>query len=145
METTPSGIQRGPTRLEETLRGWANTHRHVVASEAFSRIDTDVFEQLRRMLRRRHPKKSRNELIKNYWSAAGRHEFAALAKTAKIPKKIYKAVRVSAIGFRRYVKIKADANPYMPEHGSYFWRHRHKQESKMLLAVLARELRGMTP
>ena len=45
-------------KLNDTLRGWANYHRHVVASEAFSRIDTYVFEQLRRMLRRRHPTKN---------------------------------------------------------------------------------------
>lgn len=33
-------------RLNETLRGWANYHRHVVASEAFRLIDKYVFEQL---------------------------------------------------------------------------------------------------
>ena len=36
------------------------------------------------------------------WSAAG--------------KKLYQVLRVSAIGIRTYVKIKADANPYMPEY-----------------------------
>ena len=41
-------------KLNETLRGWGNYHRHVVASEAFGRIDTYVFEQLWRMVRRRH-------------------------------------------------------------------------------------------
>ena len=33
-------------KLNQTLRGWANYQRHVVASEAFSRIDTYVFKQL---------------------------------------------------------------------------------------------------
>jgi len=28
------------TKLNQTLRGWANYHRHVVSSEAFSRVDT---------------------------------------------------------------------------------------------------------
>jgi RNA-directed DNA polymerase len=46
-------------KLNEVLRGWANYHRHVVASEVFSRIDTYVFERLRSMLRKRHPKKSK--------------------------------------------------------------------------------------
>jgi RNA-directed DNA polymerase len=27
-------------KLNQTLRGWGNYHRHVAASEAFSRIDT---------------------------------------------------------------------------------------------------------
>jgi len=52
-------------KLNETLRGWANYHRHVVASEAFGRIDSYVFEQLWCMIKRRHRKKSREWLIKN--------------------------------------------------------------------------------
>ena len=36
--------------LNQTLRGWGNYHRHVVASEAFSQIDTHVYEQLGRMI-----------------------------------------------------------------------------------------------
>ena len=42
-------------KLNQMLRGWGNYHRHVVASEAFSCVDTYVYEQLWRMLRRRHP------------------------------------------------------------------------------------------
>jgi RNA-directed DNA polymerase len=45
-------------KLNGTLRGRANYHRHVVASEAFCYIDTYVFDRLRRMLRRRHPAKT---------------------------------------------------------------------------------------
>jgi RNA-directed DNA polymerase len=46
-------------KLNQSLRGWGNYHRHVVASEAFSRIDTYVYEQLWRMLRRRLRNKSK--------------------------------------------------------------------------------------
>jgi RNA-directed DNA polymerase len=127
-------------KLNATLRGWANYHRHVVASEAFSRIDTFVFDHLRHMLRRRHPTKSLKWLIKHYWSAAGKNVFAVFAKTSK---KLYRVLRVSAIGIRRYVKIKAAANPYLPEYAGYFWRRRHKKESKLLPAMSAREYRAM--
>jgi hypothetical protein len=41
------------------------------------------------------------------------------------------------------VKIKADANPYLPEYAWYFWRRRHKKESQLLLAMSAREYRAM--
>ena len=130
-------------KLNATLRGWANYHRHVVASEAFSRIDTYVFEQLRRMLRRRHSTKSVKWLIKHYWSAAGKNVFAVFAKTSKTGKKLYQVLRVSAIGIRRYVKIKADATPYLPEYAGYFWHRRNKKESKLLPAMSAREFRAM--
>ncbi|MDZ7579924.1 MAG: group II intron maturase-specific domain-containing protein [Deltaproteobacteria bacterium] len=131
-------------KLNETLRGWANYHRHVVASEVFSRIDTYVYEQLWHMLHRRHSTKSAGWLVKHYWSAAGKNVFAVFAKTAKTGKKLYQVLRVSAIGIRRYVKIKADANPYMPEYAGYYWRRRHKKESKLLPAMSAREYRAMT-
>jgi len=96
------------------------------------------------MLRRRHSTKSAAWLIKHYWSAAGKNVFAVFAKTAKTGKKLYQVLRVSAIGIRRYVKIKADANPYLPEYAGYYWRRRHKKESKLLPAMSAREYRAMT-
>jgi RNA-directed DNA polymerase len=131
-------------KLNETLRGWANYHRHVVASEAFGRIDTYVFEQLWRMIRRRHQNKSKKWLCRKYWTAAGRkHMFAVRAKTQKGKQVVYRVQRVSAIGIRRYIKIKADANPYMPEYARYFWRRRHDKGSKLLGAMSARELRAM--
>jgi RNA-directed DNA polymerase len=131
-------------KLNETLRGWANYHRHVVASDAFCRIDSYVFEQLWRMLRRRHSRESKGWLIKRYWSATGRkHVFAVRAKTAKGLKRVYQVQRMSAIGIRRYIKVKADANPYLSEYAPYFWRRRHDKGSKLLAAMSARELRAM--
>ena len=47
------------------------------------------------------------------------------------------------MGIRRYVKIKADANPYLPEYAGYFWRRRNKKDSKLLPAMSAREYRAM--
>jgi len=131
-------------KLNETLRGWGNYHRHVVASETFGRIDTYVFEQLWRMVRRRHQNKSKGWLIKRYWSATGRkHRFAVSTKTASGKKKVHEVIKLHAIGIRRYIKIKADANPYLPEYAEYFWRRRHLKESKLLAALSARELRAI--
>jgi RNA-directed DNA polymerase len=130
-------------KLNAVLRGWANYHRHVVASEAFSRIDTYVFEQLRRMVRRRHRNKTIQWLKKRYWSAAGKNVFAVFADTAKSGKKLYQVVHVSAIGIRRHVKIKAAANPYLPEYAGYFYRRRKDRTSKWLPALSAREYRAM--
>jgi len=131
-------------KLNEMLRGWGNYHRHVVASEAFSRIDTYVFEQLWRMVRRRHQNKSKGWLIKRYWSATGRkHRFAVRAKKASGQKTVYEVLKLHAIGIRRYIKIKADANPYLPEYAKYFWYRRNIRGSKLLAAMSARELRAM--
>ena len=131
-------------KLNQTLRGWANYHRHVVAGEAFSRIDTYVFEQLWRMLKRRHQNKSKGWLIKKYWSATSRkYVFAVKAKTKKKVDKIYQVVKICTIGIRRFVKVIAAANPYMPEFAKYFWERRNKKDSKLLPAMSAREYRAM--
>jgi RNA-directed DNA polymerase len=130
--------------LNQTLRGWANYHRHVVSSEVFSRIDTYVFEQLWRMLLKRHPRKSKKWLFKQYWTAGERkHIFAVKFKTKKDVMKVYQVVRICSIGIRRHIKIKAAANPYLPEFASYFWQRRNNKESKLLPAFSAREFRAM--
>ncbi len=131
-------------KLNETLRGWANYHRHVVASEAFRCIDTYVFEQLWRMLRRRHSNKSKKWLFDKYWTASGRrHVFAVKAKSAKGVEKFYQVVRAGAIGIKRHIKIKAAANPYLSEYAGYFWERRHVKGRKELAALTAREYRAM--
>ncbi len=131
-------------KLNQTLRGWVNYHRHVVAGVAFNRIDTYVFEQLWRMLRRRHQNKSKGWLFHKYWTASGRkHIFAVKVKTKKKVEKIYQVIKASSIEIRRFIKIKAAANPYMPEFGRYFWQRRNNKESKLLPAMSAREFRAM--
>jgi RNA-directed DNA polymerase len=130
-------------KLNEVLRGWGYYHRHVVASEAFSRIDTYVFEQLRHMLRRRHSNKSVNWLKKHYWSAAGKNRFAVWSETTKTGKKLYQVLHLCSIGIRRYVKIKAAANPYLPEYAGYYWNRKNNKESRLLPAMSAREFWAM--
>ncbi len=129
-------------KLNQTLRGWGNYHRHVVASEAFARIDTYIYEQLWRMLRRRHPHKSKKWLVKHYWQVEPKWVFSVKGKTKK-GKRLYQVVRLGSIGIKRYVKIRADANPYMPEYAYYFWRRRHNKEARLLPALSAREYRAM--
>ena len=132
-------------KLNQSLRGWANYHRHVVASEAFSRLDTYVFRQLWRMVRRRHQNRSKGWLIKKYWSATGqKHTFAVSTKVTQGRKKVYQVLHTSAIGIKRHIKIKADANPYLPEYAGYYWRRRHDKGSKLFGALSAREYRALS-
>jgi RNA-directed DNA polymerase len=65
------------------------------------------------------------------------------AKSAEGVKKLYQVVRTSAIGIKRHIKIKAAANPYLPEYARYIWERRHRKGSKELAAFTAREFRAM--
>lgn len=128
-------------KLNQMLLGWGNYHRNVVASEAFGSVDTYVYEQLWRMLRRRHPNKSRKWLVKKYWSTPGfTWVFSVLAKTKRGVRR-YAVQRLGSLGIRRHIKVKADANPYLPEYGGYFYRRRKAPGSRQLPALSARAYR----
>jgi len=118
-------------KLNPVLRGWANYHRHIVSSKAFNRIDSYVFEQLWRMVKRRHQNKTKGWLFKKYWSAAGKHLFS-ITHNYKEKTRILKVFRVSSLGIKRHIKIKADANPYLPEFGYYFWQRKNVKGTKLL-------------
>ena len=130
-------------KLNQTLRGWGNYHRHVVASEAFGRIDGYVTDQLRRMLHRRHPGKPWKWLFRHYWTASGQnHGFAVKHKTER-GWRVYQVVRVYTLLVQRYIKIRADANPYRPEDAGYFHRRRHDKSARIFPALSARQFRAM--
>jgi RNA-directed DNA polymerase len=131
-------------KLNQVLRGWANYHRHVVSSEIFCSVDTYVFEQLWRMLRKRHPRKSKRWLFKEYWTNTERkHIFAVKSMTCKGILKTYQVLRVASIGIKRHIKIKAAANPYDTAFSEYFWQRRNNKASRILPALSSRQCRAM--
>ena len=95
------------------------------------------------MLRRRHPNKSKKWLVKKYWSTPGHKWVFSTLATTKRGKRRYLVQRLSSIGIRRHIKVKADANPYLPEYGGYFWRRRKDRDSRLFPALSAREYRAM--
>jgi RNA-directed DNA polymerase len=60
-------------RLNQTLRGWGNYHRWVVSSRAFRDVDKYVFDQLWRLMKRRHSNKPGKWVYKRYWTSAKGH------------------------------------------------------------------------
>ncbi len=129
-------------KLNQTLRGWGNYHRHVVSSEAFSLIDTFVYEQLWRFIRKRHRNKPKKWLAQHYWTHSKRRWIFTVRGRNKKGPCLYQVSRLSSIGIKRYIKIKADANPYMSEYASYFWQRRNRKETRLLSALSAREYRA---
>ena len=125
-------VQKLINKLNSILRGWANYHRHIVATEAFAHVDNYVYKALWFMLRRKHSGKSRKWLVKNYWSAAGKKGIFAQVIESGSKSKLYKVIRVSAIAIKRHRKIKAKANPYMQAYSEYFWQRRHDREAKLI-------------
>ena len=130
-------------KLNQTLRGWGNYHRHVVSSAAFSSIDEYVYQRLWRMIQRRHRKKSKKWLTMHYWSLKKSHSiFSVRCKTKKKGSCLYQVIRLGSLGIKRHIKIKAKANPYDPTYAGYIWRRKNQKESRLLPALSAREYRA---
>jgi RNA-directed DNA polymerase len=119
-------------KLNQILRGWANYHRHIVASKAFCRVDYYINKMLWKMLHKRHPKKSAKWLLRKYWLTSDNRRVFGITVKRNSKVKQYKLVCTSSIPIRRYRKIKAEANPYMPEYQKYFWIRRHIKDAKLL-------------
>lgn len=108
--------------LNPVLRGWANYHSHVVAKEAFVRVDSDVWSMLWRWAVRRHPTKGTRWVKEKYFKSRGPRSwvFAATEKVEDGTKKDFILLREADTPIVRHVKIKADANPHDPKWESYF-------------------------
>jgi RNA-directed DNA polymerase len=92
--------------LNPVIRGWANYHRTVVASVAFTGCDNVLWYQLRRWSRRRHLNKGSQWIRRKYWRTEGNRRWVfATPEGAKLRKH-------SETHIRRHVKVKGEASPY---------------------------------
>lgn len=110
--------------LNPLIRGWANYHRHIVASKTFSKLNHEIWRILWNWSRRRHPNKG-NPWVKyryfvkingNNWAFACILKSGIKDKKGKLVNLIYPA----EIKMQRHVKIKSQSNPYDPKWEAYF-------------------------
>ncbi|MGD0942016.1 MAG: group II intron maturase-specific domain-containing protein, partial [Terracidiphilus sp.] len=110
--------------LNPIIRGWANYHRHIVATPAFRKAEMVLWHSLWRWAKRRHPKKSVVWIAARYWHRLGRprRSFAVLAGSdaQRSRSVVARLVDPTETPIRRYVKVKSDANPFDPCWRSYF-------------------------
>ena len=110
--------------LNPIILGWANYHRHVVANETFKDVDSEIWRSLWQWAKRRHPKKGKMWIKDKYFKNIGTRNWVFSAKTGLFqpdgnPKWITLR-KASDIPIKRYVKIKAEANPFDPAWEHYF-------------------------
>jgi RNA-directed DNA polymerase len=110
--------------LNPVIRGWANFHQHIVAKEAFERVDFEIWHAVWRWARRRHSSKGNRWVTKRYFhSIGGRNSMFAAdtgERTSEGKPIWFKLVYASETKIRRHVKIRADANPFSPDWQDYF-------------------------
>lgn len=118
-------------RLNPVLWGWVNYHKAIVAKETFSRIDQLIYWRLMRWGLRRHPRKSQQWVLGQYWQRLkDRWDFVA-------PKGSYGERddppvlrRLADTPIVRHKKIKGKYNPYDPKFAVYGEKLRVQRMSK---------------
>lgn len=131
LEKVRTVIRKNPTAKQENLiwqlnpiiRGWANYHRHIVATRAFRKAEMVIWRCLWRWAKRRHPEKSVVWITQRYWHRLGRRRRSFAVPKARTPfgdVVMARLVDPTETPIRRHVKVKAEANPFDPHWRAYF-------------------------
>jgi len=120
-------------QLNPVIRGWATYHRHIVAKEIYSLVDTHIWRLLWNWAKRRHPNKGARWVKARYFPASGRRywNFATKgwADGTTIGSYLFRA---STVAITRHVKILEHANPFDPAWAEYFDRRRASKHAVRL-------------
>lgn len=106
-------------KLKPVLQGWANYHSHVVAKEAFSKLDHLIHWRIWRWAKRRHPRKSAAWIEKKYFhSIDGRKwVFSLPYKNSKGEMKHYRLISLADTKIEYITeRLPGGYNPYDPVH-----------------------------
>ena len=114
-------------QLNPVIRGWANYHRHVCSKDTFSHVDWQIWRQVGRWVRRRHPNRSWKWIKARYFPphAGWQGVFTGVVKGGRE----IRLVAAAATPIRRHVKVQGTANPYDPPYATYFAKRRAKGRS----------------
>lgn len=107
--------------LNSKIRGWTNYYRGCVAKDIFNDIDKSVFDNIWRMLKRKHPKKNTSWIRKKYFTSIGPRNwcFFNIANTKK-GVKCYILRKASQTKIKRHIKIRSKATPFDSSFDQYF-------------------------
>ena len=88
-------------KLNPIIRGWCNYYSHKVSKETFSKLDNMVYKKLMRMLHRKHPGTSTQEIVRKSFDNVGNRNWAYgnLLEHDKTP-------------IIRHVKVRGDKSPF---------------------------------
>ncbi len=112
-------------KLNPLIRGWANYYRHGASKRTFDRLDYDIYWQLWRWAKRRHPNKPVKWIVRKYFTATGKSgHFSVRLTKDQGTSHVLALHRAASTKIQRHVKIKGAANPYDLRYVEYFEQRR---------------------
>jgi RNA-directed DNA polymerase len=106
--------------LNPMIRGWAMYHRHSVAKKIFSNLDHTIFKMVWRWAKQRHQRKKDAAWIKKRYFTRIEGRDWLLFDIDPLYGRKRTLFQAASIPIRRHIKIRSQANPYMPKDEPYF-------------------------
>ena len=132
-------------QLNPVIRGWANYHQHIVAGDTFKYVDYRIWKLLWRWSCRRHKNRSKRWVKRRYFHRVDGVDWVFQA--VYVDDWATRLIKSTDTKIQRHRKIKAEANPYVPEYESYFeqrleyaWKHSVAGRKK-LISLWVRQLK----
>lgn len=113
--------------LNPKITGWANYYRHVVSSRAYAYVDHYIYKALASWMNRRHPNKGKRWVAKKYFRRRQSNNWCFYANVKNkdgITEPLY-LKHAKSTSIRRYIKVRAVAQPYDPAFKEYFRSRKH--------------------
>ena len=126
--------------LNPVIRGWSNYHKGICAKRTFAKLGTFIYWQLKRWAKYQHGNRNRWWI---YWRYFVDKHFTD-KRVGKRGIQCHRLYRISYVPIRYHVKIKSNANPYLPEFDKYFfqrlkWREDLAKECKQITTFDVKE------
>ena len=118
MRTVPSHVLI--THVNRMTKGWAMYHRHYCAQQTFNLIDYQIWKAIWRWSVRRHCNKGKKWVAKKYFTYHKNNRWTFFGNDTK---RTHYLEKLATVPIRRYIKIKATANPFTKEDEPIFEQH----------------------
>ncbi len=124
--------------LNPVIRGWSNYHKGICSKRIFIRLATFIWWQLRRWAKYQHGNKNRWWIYHRYFHD-NHFTDQRITKNGTENHRLY---RIGYVPIRYHVKLKAEANPFLPEFDEYFsnrtkWRANLAKECKQITMFMS--------
>lgn len=117
--------------LNPLIIGWTNYHRHIPSSKIFSILDSLIWNASWKWTRKRHSNKSKGWIINRYFNFPNlKWRLSCTQNTANGSTKVLSLRRIWDTTLTKYIKIKADANPYDLMYKHYFIMRRKSKNTR---------------
>jgi RNA-directed DNA polymerase len=109
--------------LNPIIRGWSNYHKRICAKSTFAKLRAFIYWQLKKWAKYQHGNKNRWWIFKRYFT----DNYFTDYRTSRNGVVGYRLYRIAYVPIRYHVKIRSNANPFLPEFDRYFFHRQNRR------------------